>query len=103
MILYHATAKWWRRVTVALGRPLYSTKYGSAHIGNSLDLLDQLEAGSIDLVITSPPFALQREKSYGNVAQEAYVNWVLEFCKKGYPVLAPTGRFVICIGGANQS
>jgi len=88
---------------VALGRPLYSTKYGSAHIGDSLDLLDQLETDSIDLVVTSPPFALQREKSYGNVAQEAYVNWLLEFCKKVYRVLAPTGSFVLDLGGAYQS
>ncbi len=70
-------------------------EYGSARIGDSLDLLDQLETDSIDLVIASPPFALQREKSYGNVAQEAYVNWLLEFCKKVYCVLAPTGSFVI--------
>ncbi len=44
---------------MALGRSLYSTQYGSAFDGDSLDLLDQLEADSIDLVITSPPFALQ--------------------------------------------
>jgi site-specific DNA-methyltransferase (cytosine-N4-specific) len=49
---------------------MYSTQYGSAYAGDSLDLLDQLEADSIDLVITSPPFALQRKKSYGNVTQE---------------------------------
>ncbi len=36
-------------------------EYGSARIGDSLDLLDQLETDSIDLVIASPPFALQRE------------------------------------------
>lgn len=70
---------------------------------DSLDLIDQLGTDSIDLAITSPPFALQREKSYGNVAQEAYVNWLLEFCKKVYPVLAPTGSFVIDLGGAYQS
>jgi len=88
---------------VALGRSLYSTQYGSAFDGDSLDLLDQLEADSIDLVITSPPFALQREKSYGNVTQETYVDWLLEFCKKVYRVLALTGSFVIDLGGAYQS
>lgn len=88
---------------MVLGRPLYSTKYGSAYVGNSLDLLDCLEQSSIDLVVTSPPFALQREKSYGNVTQEAYVSWLLEFCKKVYRVLAPTGSFVIDLGGAYQS
>ncbi len=86
-----------------LGKPLYTTHYGAAHVGHSLELLDQLEADSIDLVITSPPFALQREKSYGNVEQEAYVNWLFAFCEKVYRVLAPHGSFVIDLGGAYQS
>jgi site-specific DNA-methyltransferase (cytosine-N4-specific) len=86
-----------------LGKPLYTTEYGAAYVGNSLELLDQLESDSIDLVITSPPFALQREKSYGNVEQEAYVNWLFAFCEKVYRVLAPHGSFVLDLGGAYQS
>ena len=88
---------------MVLGKPLYSTKYGAAYIGDSLELLDQLETDSVDLVITSPPFALQREKSYGNVDQETYVGWLLKFCAKVYRVLSPTGSFVIDLGGAYQS
>lgn len=88
---------------MVLGPALYSTRYGSAYIGDSLELLDQLEADSVDLVVTSPPFALQREKSYGNVNQEMYVDWLLTFCRKIYRVLAPTGSFVIDLGGAYQS
>jgi len=83
--------------------PLYTTDYGSAYLGNALELLDCLESNSIDLVITSPPFALQREKSYGNVEQEAYVNWLFTFCEKVYRVLAPRGSFVLDLGGAYQS
>ena len=88
---------------MVLGPALYSTHYGSAYIGDSLELLDQLEASSVDVVITSPPFALQREKSYGNVTQETYVDWLLRFCRKVYRVLAPTGSFVLDLGGAYQS
>ena len=88
---------------MALERSLYSTKYGSAYTGDSLELLDELEETSVDLVVTSPPFALQREKSYGNVEQDAYVDWLLKFCKKIYRVLSPTGSFVIDLGGAYQS
>lgn len=55
------------------------------------------------MVITSPPFALQREKSYGNVEQEVYVDWLLKFCEKIHRVLSPTGSFVIDLGGAYQS
>ena len=86
-----------------VAKPLYTTKYGAAYVGDSLELLDQLESNSIDLVITSPPFALQREKSYGNVEQEAYVNWLFAFCEKVYRVLAPHGSFVLDLGGAYQS
>ena len=83
--------------------PLYTTDYGSAYLGDALELLDCLESNSVDLVITSPPFALQREKSYGNVEQEAYVSWLFAFCEKVYRVLAPQGSFVLDLGGAYQS
>jgi len=88
---------------IVFGKPLYITDYGAAYVGDSLELLDHLEPDSIDLVMTSPPFALQREKSYGNVEQEAYVDWLFAFCKKVYRVLAPHGSFVIDLGGAYQS
>jgi hypothetical protein len=39
-------------------RPSYTTALGAAYLGNSLDLLRQLPAESIDLVVTSPPYAL---------------------------------------------
>lgn len=81
---------------------LYTTDYGAAHLGDSLLLLDQLQADSIDLVITSPPFALQREKTYGNVDQTEYVDWLFAFCEKIYRVLAPQGSFVLDLGGAYQ-
>lgn len=88
---------------MVLGPALYTTHYGSAYVGDAFELLDHLEANSVDLVITSPPFALQREKSYGNVHQEIYVDWLLNFCRKVYRVLAPTGSFVLDLGGAYQS
>jgi site-specific DNA-methyltransferase (cytosine-N4-specific) len=82
--------------------PLYTTQFGAAFVGNSLELLDQLESNSINLVLTSPPFALQREKSYGNVNQTEYVDWLLEFCSKVYRVLTSDGSFVLDLGGAYQ-
>ncbi|MBD1899880.1 site-specific DNA-methyltransferase [Trichocoleus sp. DQ-A3] len=86
-----------------LKKPLYATNYGTAYIGDSLELLDCLESDSIDLVMTSPPFALLREKSYGNVEQEAYIDWLFAFCRKVHRVLSPQGSFVIDLGGAYQS
>jgi hypothetical protein len=85
-----------------LPKTFYATDLGAAYLGDAVDLLDCLPEDSIDLVMTSPPFALQREKSYGNVDQDSYVEWLFEFCKKVHRVLAPSGSFVLDLGGAYQ-
>jgi site-specific DNA-methyltransferase (cytosine-N4-specific) len=85
-----------------IGEPLYTTSHGAAYLGDALDNLQCLEDASVDLVMTSPPFALQREKSYGNVDQGAYVEWLLAFCRQVHRVLRPSGSFVLDLGGAYQ-
>jgi site-specific DNA-methyltransferase (cytosine-N4-specific) len=84
------------------GTAAYTTRLGAAHCGDSLDLLDALPEGSVGLVVTSPPFALLREKTYGNHAQEHYVDWLLGFAEKVRRVLKDDGSFVIDMGGAYQ-
>jgi DNA modification methylase len=83
-----------------LPAPLYVTRYGKAYLGNALKLLDCLPDHSVDLVITSPPFALQRKKEYGNRDQDEYVDWLLEFAVGVKRVLKDTGSFVLDLGGA---
>ncbi len=53
----------------SLPEPLYTTRFGSAYVGDSLELLAAVPDESVDLVMTSPPFALQRKKEYGNREQ----------------------------------
>ncbi|MEW6088571.1 MAG: site-specific DNA-methyltransferase [bacterium] len=79
---------------------LYYTKFGHAFVGDSHDLLTSLDDNSVDLVITSPPFALQRQKEYGNKDQDEYVDWLIEFGHSIYRVLKDTGSFVLDLGGA---
>lgn len=81
---------------------LYRTKLGKAIVGNSEDYLPQLESDSVDLVMTSPPFALLRQKAYGNLDQSEYVDWLLSFGPLVKRILKPTGSFVIDLGGAYQ-
>ena len=59
-----------------------------------------LTPASIDLVFTSPPFALQRQKAYGNKDQTEYVDWLLTFTPGISRVLKDTGSLVIDMGGA---
>jgi len=83
-----------------LPRPIYKTALGAAHVGDSLELLPCLGDESVSLVITSPPFALQRKKEYGNRDQDEYVDWLLSFAPEVRRVLKDDGSFVLDLGGA---
>lgn len=83
-----------------ISKPFYSTERGNAYVGDSLNLLLELPDSSIDLVMTSPPFALRRQKKYGNVEETAYVDWIKPFGKEVHRVLKDTGSFVLDLGGA---
>ncbi len=83
-----------------LTKPMYRTNLGAAYVGDSRELLRQLEDNSVDLVVTSPPFALQRQKEYGNLVDHEYEDWLMMFAEEVYRILRPTGSFVIDFGGA---
>ena len=82
--------------------PTYSTRLGAAYVGDSRDLLRSLPDDSVNLVVTSPPFALLRKKEYGNAEQHEYVDWLAEFGALVFQKLTPDGSFVIDIGGAYE-
>lgn len=82
--------------------PAYTTHKGAAYCGDSQELLTQLPDGSINLVITSPPFALQRKKEYGNKDQDEYIDWLVEFARLVQQKLRDDGSFVLDLGGAYQ-
>ncbi|MBE0546042.1 MAG: site-specific DNA-methyltransferase [Verrucomicrobia bacterium] len=86
-----------------LPAPLYTTDWGKAYVGDALELLASLAEESVDLVMTSPPFALQRQKQYGNKTESEYVDWLLQFADGVMRVLKPTGSFVLDLGGAYRS
>jgi hypothetical protein len=78
----------------------YTTDLGAAYCGDSLQLLAQLPDNSVNLVMTSPPFALQRQKEYGNKEQHEYIDWLIEFAALVHAKLRPDGSFVLDLGGA---
>ena len=49
---------------------IYTTRLGQQVTGDSRLVLAELADESIDLIVTSPPFALLRQKSYGNEASQ---------------------------------
>ena len=66
--------------------------------GDCLDVLKN-KAGdnSIDLIITSPPYADRRVHTYGGIKPEEYVEWFLPRSEQFLRVLKPTGSFVLNI------
>lgn len=79
----------------------HSTKHGEIYHGNSLAVFrDQIKPGSVDLIMTSPPFGLVRKKDYGNVDAQDYVEWFKPFASAFRSALKPAGSLVIDIGGA---
>lgn len=81
-------------------KPAYFTANGEALIGDSRELLAELSDNSINLVMTSPPFALQRQKAYGNLDQHEYIDWFLDFARLVHKKLRDDGSFVVDFGGA---
>lgn len=79
----------------------YATKYGKIVNQDSLEYMRQeIHDESVDLIFTSPPFALLRKKDYGNVAAEEYLTWFEQFAHEFHRILKPTGSLVIDIGGS---
>jgi site-specific DNA-methyltransferase (cytosine-N4-specific) len=80
--------------------PVYSTSLGQAYCADSLAAMAELPSDSINLVMTSPPYALHFKKEYGNADQSTYVEWFLPFAHEIKRILKPDGSFVLNIGGS---
>ncbi len=65
--------------------------------GNCSRELKFLPENSIDLIVTSPPYADQRKTTYGGVSPDEYVEWFLPISSELLRVLKPTGTFILNI------
>ena len=80
--------------------PYFISEHGAAFLGDSLELLRSLPTGQVNLVVTSPPYALHFKKEYGNKKKEEYIKWFLPFASEIHRVLRDDGSFVLNIGGS---
>jgi site-specific DNA-methyltransferase (adenine-specific)/site-specific DNA-methyltransferase (cytosine-N4-specific) len=65
--------------------------------GNSQEQLKYLADNSVDLIVTSPPYADQRKATYGGICHDQYVEWFLPISEELLRVLKPTGTFILNI------
>lgn len=66
-------------------------------VGDCLDVLREIPNDSVDLVVTSPPYADQRKNVYGGIHPDHYVEWFMPRAEQLYRVLKPTGSFILNI------
>jgi site-specific DNA-methyltransferase (cytosine-N4-specific) len=82
----------------------FRTKWGSSFKALAEDALTSKQLvswrGKVDLILTSPPFPLNRKKRYGNLQGEAYAEWLSSFVHLFKRFLTPTGSIVIELGNA---
>lgn len=65
--------------------------------GDCRDVLKTLPSNSVDLIITSPPYADSRSATYGGIKPDDYVKWFLPASLELLRVLRPTGTFILNI------
>lgn len=67
------------------------------YLGDCREILRDIPDNSVDLIVTSPPYADQRKNTYGGIPINEYVRWFLPISKELLRVLKPTGTFILNI------
>lgn len=65
--------------------------------GDCLDIIKNIPDNSVDMIITSPPYAERRKKIYGGISEDKYVEWFLPIGHEIKRILKPTGSFFLNI------
>jgi DNA modification methylase len=65
--------------------------------GDCLEVLRRFDDDHFDLIITSPPYADSRDRTYGGIRPDDYVAWFLPRAQEFLRVLKPTGTFILNI------
>jgi DNA modification methylase len=65
--------------------------------GDCLEQLKRLGDASVDLIVTSPPYADARKSTYGGIHPDDYVGWFLPRSDQFLRVLKDTGSFILNI------
>ncbi|MBS3770998.1 MAG: site-specific DNA-methyltransferase [Bacteroidales bacterium] len=66
-------------------------------LGDANKILKEYSDNTVDLIVTSPPYADQRKNTYGGIKPNEYVDWFLPISKELLRVLKPTGTFILNI------
>ena len=66
-------------------------------LGNCLEILSSYAEQSVNLIVTSPPYADSRKSTYGGIHPDHYVEWFLPISEQLFRVLKNDGSFILNI------
>ena len=81
----------------------FHTPLGAIYQGLAEDVLaSELKSyqGKVSLILTSPPFPLNRKKKYGNKVGDEYLDWLALFAPTFRKLIKPRGSVVMEMGNA---
>jgi site-specific DNA-methyltransferase (cytosine-N4-specific) len=83
---------------------VYETFFGRMLQGRAEEVLrsEAMERvrGRVQLILTSPPFPLLRQKEYGNVQGQSYVDWLASYADLFRDLITVNGSIVIEVGNS---
>ncbi len=82
--------------------PAYTTDVGAMYEVDSSQAMAALPDETVDLVVTSPPYALQFKKEYGIADKDEYVDWFRPFGEEVFRILKPDGSLALNVGGSYE-
>src|SRR3546814_10771141 len=73
---------------------------GGARWGLAEEAASVIDHGTVRLLLTSPPYALSKQKAYGNLAGQEYVDWLCSIIERLMPVMQSNGSLLLNLGDA---
>lgn len=104
---HHEVVSWPGNESSAVASNLevgYRTELGTIYVCKVEEFLESSEGeahrGQFQLILTSPPFPLNRKKRYGNEQGEEFIEWLAGLAKPLSKLLKPKGSIVVEMGNA---
>ena len=74
---------------------VFTTDKGFALFARAEDAIGMIEDGSVQCILTSPPYPLLRAKEYGGIDERRYVDWFMRIAEQWPRKLTEDGSIVL--------
>lgn len=73
----------------------YQDDHVTLYHGDCMDVMASLPAESVDAIVTSPPYAMQRRNTYGGIPESEYPAWAVAWMAEARRILKPDGSAIV--------